>query len=181
HWVGCAGGDGEDNPSACCDESVSRLSFYTAKIWRIPTDDRARVEAVQAFPRIRIFKEASMRFHKLAIVAVLALASVPAAAFAAQPSHPATPANSHANSNANATSTTGASSKANSHASAAKVMFVLRGTLTAYTAAVGSTNGSVSITVKSSNHESSLLKGSTLTFPVSSTTKIAGTFKALDN
>jgi hypothetical protein len=122
-----------------------------------------------------------MRFHKLAIVAVLALASVPAAAFAAQPSHPATPANSHANSNANATSTTGASSKANSHASAAKVMFVLRGTLTAYTAAVGSTNGSVSITVKSSNHESSLLKGSTLTFPVSSTTKIAGTFKALDN
>ena len=122
-----------------------------------------------------------MRIQKVAIVAAIALAGVPAAAFAAQPSHPATPANSNTNSNANATSTTGASSKANSHASAAKVMFVLRGTLTAYTAAVGSTNGSVSITVKSSNHESSSLNGTPLTFFVSSSTKIAGTFKAGDN
>ena len=121
-----------------------------------------------------------MRIPKVALVAALALAGLPAAASAAKPLHPATPANSHANSQANATSKTGSSSKANSHASAAKVMFVLRGTLTAYTAASGSTNGSVSITVKSSNFESSSLKGSTLTFAVSSSTKIAGTFKAGD-
>ena len=122
-----------------------------------------------------------MRIHKVAIIASFALAALPAVAFAAKPSHPATPANSNANSNATASSTTGASSEANSHASAAKVMFVLRGTLTAYTAASGTTNGSVSITVKSSNRESSTLKGSTLTFAVSSSTKIAGTFTAGDN
>ena len=91
-----------------------------------------------------------MRIHKFAIVA--SRPRVPAAAFAAQPSHPATP-NSKANSNANATSTTGASS-ANSHAM--KVMFVLRGTLSPRTPGSRSTNGSVSITVKSSNHESGL-------------------------
>jgi hypothetical protein len=122
-----------------------------------------------------------MQIRKVAIVAALALAGLPAAALAAAPSHPATPANSNANSHANATSTTGASSNASSHAGAAKVIFVLRGTLTAYTAASGSTNGSVSITVKSSNRESSSLKGSTLTFAVSSSTKIAGTFTAGDN
>jgi hypothetical protein len=115
-----------------------------------------------------------MRIHKIAVIAAFALASVPAAALAA---HPATPANSNANSKANATSTTGTSSKAepNSHASAAKVMFILRGALTAYTAAAGTTNGSVSITVASSNRKASSLKGATLTFPVSSSTKIAGT------
>jgi hypothetical protein len=119
-----------------------------------------------------------MRVYKASILAALALAGVPAAALGA---HPATPANGNANSNANATSTTGVSSKANSHAAAAKVMFVLRGTLTAYTAANGTTNGSVSITVKGSNVKSSSLKGLTLTFPVSSSTKIAGTFTANDN
>ena len=119
-----------------------------------------------------------MRTYKISVVAALALAGVPAGALAA---HPATPANSNANSKANATSTTGVSSQANSHATAAKVMFVLRGTLTAYTAANGTTNGSISITVKSSNVKSSSLKGSTLTFPVSSSTKIAGTFTAGDN
>jgi len=117
-----------------------------------------------------------MRMHKLAVIAALALAGVPAVALAAQPSHPATPANGNANSHATATSTTGASSNANSHASAAKVLFVLRGTLTAYTAANGTTNGSISITVRGSNHESSTLKSAgTLTFPVSSSTKVVGT------
>jgi hypothetical protein len=122
-----------------------------------------------------------MRIHKVALIVAFALAVLPAGALAAKPTHPATPANSDANSDANASSTTGASGKANSHASAAKVMFVLRGTLTAYTAASGTTNGSVTITVKSSNHESTALKGSTLTFAVSSSTKIDGTFTAGDN
>ena len=55
---------------------------------------------------------------------------------------------------------------------ARNVMFVLRGTLTAYTAATSSTSGSVSITVKGSNHERSALKGTMLTFSTDSKTKV---------
>lgn len=115
--------------------------------------------------------------RKVVLIAVLALV-VPGAALAAKPPHPATPANSHANSHANGSSATGTSSNANSKAQTAKVMFVLHGTLGAYTAANGATNGAITITVTRSNHESGLLKGSTLTFPVSSTTKVAGTVTA---
>lgn len=64
---------------------------------------------------------------------------------------------------------------------APKVMYVLKGTLTAYTAANGATNGSVTITVKSSNRHGASLKGQSLTFAVSSATKIVGTFTANDN
>jgi hypothetical protein len=64
--------------------------------------------------------------------------------------------------------------------SAPKVMYVLKGTLTAYTAANGSTNGSVTITVKSSNHHGASLKNQTLTFAVSSATKAVGKFTAND-
>ena len=121
--------------------------------------------------------------RKIALLAALGLAGLPAGALAAQPSHPSTPASTNANSHANATSTTGTSSKANANAQNAKVMFVIRGTLGAYTAANGSTNGSIAITVKSSNHESKLLKTATqpLVLPVSSSTKIAGTVKSGDN
>ena len=73
----------------------------------------------------------------------------------------------------------GKSATAGSNA-APKVMYVLRGTLTAYTAANGSSNGSVTITVKGSNRHAASLKGQTLTFAVSSSTKIVGTFKAND-
>src|SRR5262245_46087430 len=72
--------------------------------------------------------------RKIALIAVAVLVGVPGVAFAAKPSHPATPANSNANSHANATSTTGSSSKANVNAQSAKVTFVLHGTLGAYTA-----------------------------------------------
>jgi predicted lipoprotein len=113
--------------------------------------------------------------RKIALIAAVVLVAVPGAALAAKPAHPSTPANSNANSNANATSTTGTSSKASTKAQAVKVMFVLHGTLGTYTAASGSTNGSIVVTVKSANHESSLLKNTTLTFPVSSTTKVVGT------
>jgi hypothetical protein len=115
--------------------------------------------------------------RKVALIAVLVLVGVPGAALAAKPSHPATPANSHANSNANATSTTGTSSKASSNAQSVTMLFVIRGTLGAYTAASGSTNGSIAITVTSSNHESTLLKNATqpLTFVVSSKTNVVGT------
>jgi hypothetical protein len=59
-----------------------------------------------------------------------------------------------------------------SHGKAPQVMYVLRGTLTAYIAANGATNGSVSLLVKSANHHGASLKGQTLTFAVSSSTKV---------
>jgi hypothetical protein len=99
--------------------------------------------------------------RRYAIIAALALAGVPAGAFAAQPSHPAHPA-TPASTNASTNATT-----------PSKVMFVLRGTLSKYTAANGPTNGSITITVKSSNFGSpTVLKGSTLTFVVTSKTNV---------
>lgn len=57
-----------------------------------------------------------------------------------------------------------------------KVLYILKGTLTAYTAASGTTDGTVSIKVSSSNLGKATLKGQTLTFAVSSTaTKASGT------
>jgi hypothetical protein len=107
--------------------------------------------------------------RKITLIAFLLFAVVPAAALAAKPSHPATPANSNANSNANGTSTTGTSSKGKG--SSAMVVFVVRGTITGYTAGT-----SVSIKVSGANHESSALKtAGTLNFPVNSKTKITGT------
>lgn len=73
----------------------------------------------------------------------------------------------------------GKSNTAGSNA-APKVMYVLRGTLTAYTAADGSTNGSVTITVKSSNRHGASLRGQSLTFMVSSSTKVVGTYTQND-
>ena len=64
---------------------------------------------------------------------------------------------------------------------APKVMYVLKGTLTEYTAANGATNGLVTITVKSSNRHGASLKNLTLTFAVSSSTKVVGKFTANDN
>jgi hypothetical protein len=60
----------------------------------------------------------------------------------------------------------------NNGKAAPKVLYVLRGTLTAYTAANGSSNGSVSILVKAANHGRATLKTQTLTFPLSSHTKV---------
>jgi hypothetical protein len=57
--------------------------------------------------------------------------------------------------------------------SAPKVIYVLKGTLTAYAAAGATSNGSVSISVKAANHHGASLKGQTLTFPVAPTTKVA--------
>jgi hypothetical protein len=65
-------------------------------------------------------------------------------------------------------------------AASPKVMYVLRGTLTALTPANGATNGSVSITITSSNRHGASLTGHTYTFAVSSATKVVGTFKAND-
>jgi hypothetical protein len=116
--------------------------------------------------------------RKIALIAAAVFVGVPGAALATKPSHPATPANSHADAKANATSTTGTSSKANSNGQSTKVTFVLHGTFGPYTAVNGATNGSIALTVKSANHESTLLKNSTLTFAVSSTTKLVGSVSA---
>lgn len=89
--------------------------------------------------------------RKILVVLAVALL-VPAAAIAGKPAHP------------------GKSSTAGSNA-APKVMYVLKGSLTAYTAA-GASDGSVTIMVKSSNYHGRALKGQTLQIPVSASTKV---------
>jgi hypothetical protein len=60
-----------------------------------------------------------------------------------------------------------------SHGKAApRVMYVLKGTLSSYTAASPSADGSISITVNHSNYHGRALKGQTLTFAVSTKTRI---------
>ena len=56
--------------------------------------------------------------------------------------------------------------------SAPKVMYVLKGTLSNFTAATSTVDGSISITVNHANYHGRALKGDTLTFAVSSTTRI---------
>ena len=58
------------------------------------------------------------------------------------------------------------------HSSHPTVLWVLRGKLSAFTAASGSTKGSISIMVKSSNFDSKTLKGMTLTFATDTKTKV---------
>lgn len=96
---------------------------------------------------------------KLTVLAIAALAFTASAAYASKPAthptHPTTPASTNA--------------------AKPSVMYVLHGTITAYTAVNGTTNGSVSLTVKSSNHHAAALKGQTLTFVLSSSTNVVGT------
>jgi hypothetical protein len=56
-----------------------------------------------------------------------------------------------------------------------RVMYVLKGTLSAYTAATSSTDGQISITVKHSNYHGRALRGQTLTFSTTAHTRV--TFK----
>jgi hypothetical protein len=104
--------------------------------------------------------------RKIALTAAVVLAALPGAALAAKPVHPTHPTHP--------VTPVG-------KGQGAKVTFVLRGTLGAYTAANGATNGSIAITVKRSNHESSLLKNTTLALPVSSSTKVVGTITSGHN
>jgi hypothetical protein len=100
------------------------------------------------------------------IILLLAVAAflAPAAALAAKPPHPTTPATP-------------------------TVAYILRGTLTAYAPAVGNTPGSVQIKVKSAvsgtNHvAATAFKGQTVTLIVTSSTKVTlhnGVFTANDN
>jgi hypothetical protein len=101
--------------------------------------------------------------RKLMWAAALVLA-VPAVALGAKPPHPTTPASTQAS----PTATTAGPS----HVAKPTVMWVLRGTLSKYAAASATSNGSITITVLSSNHNPRTLKGLTLTFVTDSKTKV---------
>ena len=92
--------------------------------------------------------------RKLILLAVVVLA-LPTLALAAKPASPGKSQEPHGKA-----------------AATPKVMYVLKGTLTAFMAANGTTNGSVSLLVKSANHHGASLKNTTLTFAVSATTKV---------
>jgi hypothetical protein len=116
-----------------------------------------------------------MRKFLIAAVSAATIIGVPTAAFAAKPVHPTTPASANASANAHgATGVTGATGATGvTHpAKPPTVMFVLRGTLSNYTAATSSTSGSISITVKKSNFEQKSLKSLTLTFTANSKTNV---------
>jgi len=53
-----------------------------------------------------------------------------------------------------------------------RVMYVLKGTLSSYTAATATTDGQISITVKHSNYHARALRGQTLTFTTSMKTRV---------
>ena len=108
--------------------------------------------------------------RRTAAIVTLFLVGIPAGAFAAKPPHPTTPANTKTVTTNGTTTTV----PANATGKSAKVTFVIHGTVTAYTAVNGQTNGSISVTFKSSNFESSLLKGAPqpVVFTVGPKTKI---------
>jgi hypothetical protein len=104
---------------------------------------------------------------KLLVLAALALA-VPSLALAAKPPSPGDSQGPHGK-------------------SAPKVMYVLKGTLTAYSPASGGTNGSVTIEVAHANHHAKTLvtnPATSVKIAVSSTTKVVvrggGTLQVLD-
>jgi hypothetical protein len=99
------------------------------------------------------------------ICLVVAVLAVPAAALAAKPPHPAHPAHPpHP--------TPGAPTKTHD------VMYVLKGSLTAYTAVTPANGanpevpGLVTITVSHSNHHGKAFNGMSLTFKLTSDTKV---------
>src|SRR5215471_1498155 len=63
--------------------------------------------------------------------------------------------------------------------SAPKVMYVLKGTFSNYTAATPTADGSISITVNHSNYHGRALKGQTMTFDVAMSTRVTGSAKLL--
>lgn len=86
--------------------------------------------------------------RKALLLVVFALA-IPGVALAAKPQHPSPPSKSKA---------------------APRVMYVLKGTLSNYTAASSTADGSITIHVTHSNYHGRVLKGMDLTFAVSANT-----------
>lgn len=105
-----------------------------------------------------------MRTPTPALVALAAALALPAGAVAAKPPHPSHPSRS---------SNTSLSRPSHpSHPAAPKVLYVLRGALSAYAPAAGSTAGSVTIVVSRSNRHGKALKGETLVFAVDARTRV---------
>jgi ribosomal protein L14 len=99
--------------------------------------------------------------RKVVLIAAVAVVAVPATALAAEPNKPTQPS-----------TPVGANGGAGTNPNSLTVLYVLRGTLSKYTSAHGTTNGSISIKVKSANFDSTTLKGRTLTFAVNSKTNV---------
>jgi len=104
-----------------------------------------------------------MRKFLLTTAAALSLAVIPTAAFASRPAHPT---------HNGTTTTTMNTHKPTTTRKTPVVMYVLRGSLSAYSAASGTTNGTVSITVNGSNQEPKTLRGLTLVFATNTKTKV---------
>jgi hypothetical protein len=94
---------------------------------------------------------------KKALVLVVAALALPTSVAFAKPSHPA-----------------------KGGKSAPQVMYVLKGSLSAYTAydSATSTNGSITIDVKHSNYHGRALNGQTMTFSLASTTRVTNGHRA---
>ena len=86
---------------------------------------------------------------KKAMIFLVAVVALPTSVAFAKPSHPAKGGKSNP-----------------------MVMYVLKGTLTAYTAATSSSDGSITIDVKHSNYHGRALRGQPLTFPTTLKTRI---------
>jgi hypothetical protein len=106
---------------------------------------------------------------QILVLAIVALV-VPSIALAAKPPTPGQSQTPHVNSQA-----THGQSQTSHGKAAPKVMYVLRGILTAYTPATDTARGSVTIEIRAANHHGAALKQQpplSLTFPVSTKTKI---------
>ena len=64
-------------------------------------------------------------------------------------------------------------SKGSKSKSAPKVLYVLKGTLSGYTAATSTSAGSITIAIARSNYHAKALKGQSLTIPTSAKTKVS--------
>jgi hypothetical protein len=97
-----------------------------------------------------------VKIRTAVLAGALAVAVVPAVALDAKP----------------ATHPTHSTTPSSTNAAKPTVMFVFHGKLTGYTAANGTTNGSVWLTVSRSNHLAKSLKNQTLTFAIGSAAKV---------
>jgi len=96
---------------------------------------------------------------KITILTLAAAALTASAAFAAAPAGKGKPA----------------TSPSSSHPATPTVMWVIHGTITAYTAPSGTTAGSVTLNVTGSNHVAASLKSKPLTLAVTTSTNVVGT------
>ncbi len=115
-----------------------------------------------------------MRNQMVALGAAFSIAAVPLAGLPAKPPHPITGTGSPSGvvTTSGGTTSDGTTSGPTGPSRAPTVMYVLHGSLSAYTAATATSPGTVSITVSSSNFEAKTLRGTTLAFQVTAKTHL---------